>query len=143
MVLLDAYDAKGRVPPHLRAPPFLRALGASLAPGALVIANLWYATSSERVEADAFVDALHAAACTTAFGLRVVGHEKNRILVAVARDAEEDVGGAGQARRAVEGRLQDALRSAAAEHARLGTEAALVATMRGNAGTLEAWAGAD
>ena len=49
--VLDAYDARGRVPTHLQEEPFVRALGAALAPGGHIIANLWYGTPAGRAEA--------------------------------------------------------------------------------------------
>ena len=127
-VLLDAYDAKGCVPAHLQAEPFVRALATALAPGGVVVANLWNATAARRAEADAFVAMLARAVGAQPFALRVVGHEKNRILVAVKGDTNQ-----------VADRLGQALQGAAAEHATKGTDAALVETMRSNAATLDKW----
>ena len=40
-VLLDAYDAKGKVPEHLTRAGFLSAVAKRLAPGGAVVANVW------------------------------------------------------------------------------------------------------
>ena len=132
-VLLDAYDAKGCVPAHLQAAPFLRALGHALAPGGIAIANLWNGTAERRAEADAFVATLVRTVGVQPFALRVVGHEKNRILVAVKGGGAQVGGG-----RTTEA-LGAALRRAAEEHAAAGTEPALVETMRSNVETLRPW----
>ena len=132
-ILLDAYDAKGRVPTHLQAAPFLKDLGRCLAPGGTIIANLWNGTEAARKEAESFRKTLVGAAQGVAcYGLRVVGHEKNRILIATKPAADE----AAQPRLASQRRL---LELAADAHATSGTEPAMLETMRSNAATLETW----
>ena len=44
MVFLDAYDGDGNVPQHLMAPGFLEACADVLAPGGVVVANLFNGT---------------------------------------------------------------------------------------------------
>ena len=110
----------------------VRALSAALAPDGLIIANLWHGTPAARSEADAFARTVVEASGTAAYALRVAGHEKNRILLAV-RSSDGPTGGKQQ------GAIQQALARAAAAHAARGTEPALVETMRSNAATLTAW----
>lgn len=63
-VLLDAYDAEGKVPSHLKEPAFLRRMGASLAPGGIAVANVWRTAD----DFEEFVNALGTAVCGPADG---------------------------------------------------------------------------
>ena len=143
-ILLDAYDAKGNVPAHLQAEPFLAALGAALAPGGGVIANLWNGTPVARELSTAFAARLRRATGADTFGLRVVGHEKNRILVALSQPSKLPADG----RTRLEGlqaRLQHAadtmaqVRDAEALCADQSAAAALTKTMQANARYLQWW----
>ena len=104
-----------------------------LAPGGTIIANLWNGTEAARKEAESFRKTLVGAAQGVAcYGLRVVGHEKNRILIATKPAADE----AAQPRLAG---LRRRLELAADAHSASGTEPAMLETMRSNAATLETW----
>ena len=82
LVLLDAYDGRGRVPAHLQRAPFLRDLAASLAPGGAVLANLFHGRHTE------FARALRRALGGRVFSLRVKGHEQNIVLLATKGPAK-------------------------------------------------------
>ena len=142
----------------------MRALGAALAPGGCVVANLWAGAvsgaesgaaeaSEEARSARRFVRLLAAALGIESYGLRVVGHEKNRILLglkphaaATAPDTAPDTAPSDRpvpARAAVEvpaealrARL---LRAAEVHAAGSAVDAAMLATMRANAATVEVW----
>jgi hypothetical protein len=148
-VMLDAYDAKGRVPWHIQAEPFIVALGSCLAPGGCVIANLWNGTAAARAEADAFVARLARSARVDVFALRVVGHEKNRILVAIRASASKGMSKAGSScsksgpsKGTMRDELRQRLQQAADSHREAHTEAPMVKSMYANASTLEPWGGA-
>ena len=106
-----------------------------------MLANLWDGTDRARDEARSFAELIATAVGARVFSLRVRGHEKNCILLAVKRadgDAPRPSAGKADARTLEALRLR--LRAAASEHAAAQTEAALVESMRGNAATLEVWA---
>lgn len=133
-VLLDAYDAKGRVPTHLQAVPFVRALGTALAPGGCVIANLWHGTADARAAAHGFAQLLDRDAGLRSWALPVVGHEKNCILIALRpKDGRSIATSKAELRRRL-------LHAAAAYAAAPEMEPAMLKTMRANADTIEAWA---
>ena len=133
-VLLDAYDAKGRVPTHLQAVPFVRALGTALAPGGCVIANLWHGTADARAAAHGFAQLLDRDAGLRSWALPVVGHEKNCILIALRpKDGRSIATSKAELRRRL-------LHAAAAYAAAPEMEPAILKTMRANADTVEAWA---
>ena len=133
-VLLDAYDAKGRVPTHLQAVPFVRALGTALAPGGCVVANLWQGTAEARSAAHGFAQLLDHDAGLRSWALPVVGHETNCILIAFrAEDGRPIATSRAELRRRL-------LHAAAAYAAAPEMEPAILKTMRANADTVEAWA---
>ena len=138
-ILLDAYDGRGKVPEHIRAAPFVRALGEALAPGAVVLANLWHGTAEARAEADRFACLLaRSVSGLRVFSLRVAGQAKHRILLAVKADAAAAAGGGSEAAlgAALKQRLQ---RGAEALAPAVREESALAATMRSNLATFQAW----
>ena len=139
-VLLDAYDAKGHVPAHLQAAEFVRSLGAVVALGGSVVANLWNGTPAARASADAFVGLLELAGFC-AFGLRVLGHEKNRILVAIKLGGPDERADRAETRHAALTALRARIGDMAEGFEKAWSEPNLLATMRDNARTLAAWQG--
>jgi spermidine synthase len=83
LLLLDAYEAHGRIPAHLKQDDFLAACGAALAPDGLVVANLFNGTpnSAPRKEMGAYARAL-AAAVGPVYSVKVQAQQTNVILVA-------------------------------------------------------------
>jgi hypothetical protein len=83
LLLLDAYEARGRIPAHLKQDDFLAACGAALAPDGLVVANLFNGTpnSAPRKEMAAYARAL-AAAVGPVYSVKVQAQQTNVILVA-------------------------------------------------------------
>ena len=141
-MLLDAYDACGRVPAHLQAPLFLHALAAVLAPGGAVVANLFHGSAAARAACAAFAAALRAALGGAVHALRVCGHEDNLVLVAIkptAAAAAAATGGRGGRGVAVGAaplcaRLVQAAEAAAARMPPV--ELPLLKSLRSNAETL-------
>ena len=92
------------------------------------------------VGTEGFAELIATAVGARVFSLRVRGHEKNCILLAVKRaDGDAPRPSAGKADARTLEALRQRLRAAASEHAAAQTEAALVESMRGNAATLEVW----
>jgi spermidine synthase len=83
LLLLDAYEARGRIPAHLKEPSFLAACGAALAPNGLVVANLFNGTpnSTPRKEMAAYARAL-ATAVGPVYSVKVQAQQTNVILIA-------------------------------------------------------------
>lgn len=150
-IVLDAYDARGRVPARLQSAPFLASLAAALAPGGAVLANVWRVEPAERRASDAFARRL-AAAVGAVFSLQVPGREGNLVLVAVKGSGSTS--GAPAALEALRHRLRrvadDAGGSRSAEAGAAGARAGatlgglslppeLLACLQSNAATLRAW----
>ena len=140
-ILLDAYDAKGRVPPHLQAPRFLEALNRTLVDGGCVIANLWYGTPAAVAQSDEFVARVVQALGgpngrrVDVYALQVVGHEKNRILLALKSPLQMEKTSAPERLHALRRRL-----GLAVDHHRMrNTEPTLVATMDSLVETCQRW----
>ena len=142
--ILDAYDGRGRVPAHLQAEPFFHHLAAAIAPGGIILANLWYGTEASQAAADDFVSRLVRVAALDAYALPVLGHEKNRIFLGIRRNwpavpAQSTPPLCGSGCTGTEA-LRMQLRWAADAHAAVhSTEPAFVETMRNNAETLRPW----
>ena len=116
----------------------------------MIIANLWYGTPAAIKQADAFVSRLITTLSGTqssepavdAFALPVVGHEKNRILLAVKGGIGFLAEGSKKARQMKEGKvdwLRNQFKAGAAGHAKALTEPALASSILSIAQSLEEW----
>ncbi len=140
-VLLDAYDRRGRVPAKLQGANFIAAVARALAPGGVVLANVWRIEDAERRASDAFARRLRSAVGEV-FSLRVHPHrEGNLLLLAIKAGGGAEAAGAGRGARAPEP-LRRMLSQAAAEHG-AELEPELLACMRSNAASLRVWDEAD
>lgn len=83
VVLLDAYDGEGRVPPHMRSVRFIEAVRNSLAERGSVICNCWNDRSgtAAAIELEKFSEMLHRRVGRVK-RLTVEGQENNIVLVA-------------------------------------------------------------
>jgi hypothetical protein len=83
VVLLDAYDGEGRVPPHMRSVRFIEAVRNSLAERGSVICNCWNDRSGTATarELEKFSEMLHRHVGRVK-RLTVEGQENNIVLVA-------------------------------------------------------------
>lgn len=83
VVLLDAYDGEGRVPPHMRSDMFIEAVKNSLAERGSVICNCWNDRSgtAAAIELEKFSEMLHRHVGRVK-RLTVEGQENNIVLVA-------------------------------------------------------------
>ena len=83
VVLLDAYDGEGRVPPHMRSVRFIEAVKNSLAERGSVICNCWNDRSgtSAAIELENFSEMLNIHVGRVK-RLTVEGQENNIVLVA-------------------------------------------------------------
>ena len=147
--MLDAYDARGRVPAHLQAPLFLRALAAVIAPGGAAVANLFHGSAAARAACAAFAAELRAALGGAVHALRVCGHEDNLVLIAIkpaaaaaaataaakgGRGSAAAGGAAAGAAPPLRARLEQAAEAAAARTPAV--ELPLLQSLRSNAETL-------
>ncbi|KAJ1632837.1 hypothetical protein T492DRAFT_904689 [Pavlovales sp. CCMP2436] len=113
-IFLDAYDAKGRVPEHLRRAGFLADCAAVLRPDGVLVANVWDgpAGSWQRKQMGAFARAAEAAVGPV-YGVAVRGQEANLVLVALRR---APTGGPGAGREPLRALAAEALAHARGAH---------------------------
>ena len=131
-VLLDAYDSEGNVPATLQTTQFISHIARALAPGGVVLANVWRVDPAERRASDAFARKL-GAAVGPVFVLQVPARDGNLVLAAVK--------GGGGASPVLEG-VRTILRRAADDAARPGApalEPEMLACLRSNVTSLRRW----
>eukprot|EP00854_Cymbomonas_tetramitiformis_P004724 gene4724-5778_t len=87
-IFLDAYDSEGNVPAHLEASSFLKACVDALAPGGIIVANLFNGCPGESRRAGmlSYAEKLRRAVGAPVYSVKVVQQTGNAILVVCKPD---------------------------------------------------------